>query len=122
MAHQVHIGRLDINSSGLLLFTNNGKLANAIAHPSSGFDREYLVRARGNWIRPCPQRFINDLRKTFRACFDLAVVDCHIGGFADFTFPDFDACSISQPAVRLSLPFLELATSGPCRGSSNADR
>lgn len=45
----INIGRLDINSSGLLLFTNNGKLANAIAHPSSGFDREYLVRARGHW-------------------------------------------------------------------------
>ncbi|MEK9650089.1 MAG: pseudouridine synthase [Gammaproteobacteria bacterium] len=45
----ISIGRLDINSTGLLLFTNNGKLANLLGHPSSGFDREYLVRARGTW-------------------------------------------------------------------------
>jgi pseudouridine synthase len=33
----------DLNTSGLILFTNNGDLANKIMHPSNNFDREYLV-------------------------------------------------------------------------------
>ena len=39
----INIGRLDINTSGLILFTNNGDLANKIMHPSNNFDREYIV-------------------------------------------------------------------------------
>ncbi|MDA9866967.1 rRNA pseudouridine synthase [Gammaproteobacteria bacterium] len=45
----ISIGRLDINTSGLMLFTNDGSFANYCMHPSNTIDREYLVRARGNF-------------------------------------------------------------------------
>ena len=45
----ISIGRLDINTSGLMLFTNDGGFANYCMHPSNTLDREYLVRARGDF-------------------------------------------------------------------------
>lgn len=57
----IMVGRLDINTSGLMLFTNNGELAKKLSHPSSELEREYLVRVHGNYDKNIVKELIKGI-------------------------------------------------------------
>lgn len=54
----IAIGRLDLNSSGLLLVTNSGELANRLMHPRQGIEREYAVRVLGEMSEAMQHRLL----------------------------------------------------------------
>ena len=72
------VGRLDINTSGLLLFTDSGELANRMMHPRFGMLREYAVRALGR-LGPGERRRLLDGVELDdgRAAFER--IDAHVG-------------------------------------------
>jgi 23S rRNA pseudouridine2605 synthase len=79
------VGRLDVNTSGLLLFTNDGELAHRLMHPSSEVEREYRVRLRG---MPPPE-VIDRLRRGVAledgpANFDRIAIESNDGSHAWF--------------------------------------
>lgn len=56
------VGRLDLNTEGLLLFTNSGELANRLMHPRFGLEREYAVRVLGALTKEEKQRLLSGVQ------------------------------------------------------------
>lgn len=82
----VAIGRLDINTSGLLLLTTDGELANRMMHPSGKVDREYLCRIRGQVADADLQRLLQGVElDDGPARFSDLVIGEHTAGHTWYT-------------------------------------
>lgn len=58
----ISVGRLDLNTAGLLLVTNHGELANRLMHPSRRIEREYAVRIHGQVTDAALQQLVNGIQ------------------------------------------------------------
>jgi len=58
----ISIGRLDVQTSGLLIFTNDGALADRMMRPATGLDREYAVRVNGRLEEVDERRLVQGVR------------------------------------------------------------
>jgi len=101
----INIGRLDLNTSGLILFTNHGDLANRLMHPSYKYDREYIVTTD----KPLSKRDI-DLLLT-----GVPINDGDIGKFDDILASDNNTYNVvlstgKNKEIRNSLKYLKLKT------------
>ena len=56
------VGRLDLNTEGLLLFTSSGELANNLMHPRFGLEREYAVRVLGSLNKEEKQKLLDGVK------------------------------------------------------------
>lgn len=68
-----HVGRLDVESEGLILMTNDGELANRLTHPSYGVTKTYQVQVRGPVAR--------DLGRRLKEGFELDDGPAHVDTF-----------------------------------------
>jgi 23S rRNA pseudouridine2605 synthase len=69
------VGRLDINTEGLLLFTNSGELANQLMHPRFGVEREYAVRVLGTLDEEKRQKLLAGVEIDGQAAAFRSIVD-----------------------------------------------
>lgn len=87
----VAIGRLDLNTAGLLLLTTDGELANRMMHPSGQVDREYLCRIRGAVSEEQIQQLLSGVElEDGRAAFSDIVPGEMTSGHAWFTVVLFE--------------------------------
>lgn len=69
------VGRLDLNTEGLLLFTNSGELANQLMHPRFGVEREYAVRVLGRLDEAGRERLLQGVEIEGQAAAFLSIED-----------------------------------------------
>ena len=69
------VGRLDINTEGLLLFTNSGELANQLMHPRFGIEREYAVRSLGELSMEAKARLLEGVEIDGQRCAFKSIED-----------------------------------------------